>query len=59
MLEPHIIILLDGGGAKLGAVEWLRGACEKFNLIESSTSIRRIDLMNMTEFVQWVNKVFK
>lgn len=59
MLEPHIIILLDGGGAKHGAIEWLRDSCEKFNLKESSIPKRRIDLMNMTEFVQWVNSVFK
>lgn len=59
MVEPHIIILLDGGGAKLGAIEWLRNSCEKFNLSELSISKRRIDLMNMTEFVQWVNTIFK
>lgn len=59
MLEPHIIILLDGGGAKPGAIEWLRDSCDKFNLRELTTSKRRIDLMNMTEFVQWVNSVFK
>lgn len=59
MVEPHIIILLDGGGAKPGAIEWLRDACEKFNLKEATTSKRKIDLMSMTEFVQWVNSVFK
>ena len=59
MTEPHIIILLDGGGAKPGAVDWLREACDQFNRRESPTLRRRIDLMNMTEFVQWVNSVFK
>ncbi|WP_347252586.1 PD-(D/E)XK nuclease superfamily protein [Legionella sp.] len=59
MLELHVIILLDGGGAKQGAIEWLRESCEKFNLRESTTSKRRIDLMNMTEFVQWANTIFK
>lgn len=59
MLEPHIIILLDGGGAKPGAIDWLKDACDAFNLRESLTAKRRIDLMNMTEFVQWVNSVFK
>lgn len=59
MQEPHIIILLDGGGAKPGAVEWLRNSCLSYNLQESTSSKRRIDLMNMTEFVQWVNTTFK
>lgn len=59
MLESHVIILLDGGGAKQGAIEWLRDFCEIFNLRESNNSKRKIDLMNMTEFVQWVNHVFK
>lgn len=59
MSEPQIIILLDGGGAKPGAIEWLKGSCETFNLRELNVSKRRIDLMNMTEFVQWVNSVFK
>lgn len=59
MLEPQVIILLDGGGAKEGAIVWLREACEKFNLNEVGRSKRRIDLLNMTEFVQWVNNTFK
>lgn len=59
MTEPQVIILLDGGGAKPGAVEWLRDSCENFNQRELKTSKRSIDLMNMTEFVQWVNSVFK
>ncbi|WP_447531273.1 PD-(D/E)XK nuclease superfamily protein [Legionella pneumophila] len=59
MVEPHIIILLDGGGAKPGAIEWLRDAWEKFKLKEATTTKRKIDLMSMTEFVQWVNSVFK
>lgn len=57
MVEPHIIILLDGGGSKTRAIGWLRDACEKFNLTNASK--RRIDLMDMTDFVRWANTVFK
>ena len=53
MQEPHIIILLDGGGAKQGAINWLEQACLDFN---KNNSIRTIDLMNSTKFIQWVNK---
>jgi len=57
--QNPLLGLLDGGGAKPGAVEWLRGECEKFNTGELSTTRRRLDLMNMTEFVQWVNSTFR
>lgn len=57
MTEPHVIILLDGGGAKKGAVDWLTQACLKFN--EDLSHERRIDLMNSTQFLQWVNSAFK
>ncbi|MDA0911381.1 MAG: 4-diphosphocytidyl-2C-methyl-D-erythritol kinase [Proteobacteria bacterium] len=59
MLEPHVIILLDGGGAKQGAVDWLTNACDEFNQKEALKSMRRIDLMNTTGFLQWVNRAFK
>lgn len=59
MVEPHVVILLDGGGAKPGAINWLSNACEEFNLKEKHKSGRRIDLMNATEFLQWVNSAFK
>lgn len=59
MPEPHVIILLDGGGAKQGAVDWLTNACKNFNQKEVKLSKRRIDLLNTTGFLQWVNKAFK
>lgn len=59
MNEPQIIILLDGGGAKPGAINWLRCACESFNLQQKEGLKRRIDLMNSTEFLQWVNRTLK
>jgi hypothetical protein len=59
MNEPQIIILLDGGGAKPGAIDWLKDACQNFNQQEKGRSDRRIELMNSTEFLQWVNKTLK
>ena len=57
MTEPHVIILLDGGGAKKGAIEWLANACKNFN--SDPTHNRVIDLMTSTQFLQWVNSKFK
>lgn len=57
--EPLVIILLDGGGAKKGAVTWLKGACAQFNLEQKLTTKRRLEIMNMMDFMRWVNLVFK
>lgn len=59
MTEPHIIILLDGGGAKQGAVDWFKGSCQKFNEDHKKNSGRRIELMSTVEFIKWVNKTFR
>ena len=59
MTEPHIIVLLDGGCAKQGAIDWLKGACHKFNEDPQKNSGRRVDLMSTVEFIQWVNKTFR
>lgn len=59
MTEPHIIVLLDGGGAKQGAVDWFKGACQKFNTDHQKNSGRRVELMSTVEFLQWVNKTFR
>lgn len=59
MHEPHIIILLDGGGAKQGAIDWLRQACHKFNDYEGKMLGRKIELFNTTEFMQWANRTFR
>lgn len=59
MTEPHIIVLLDGGGAKQGAIDWFKGTCLKFNQDSQNNSGRRVDLMSTVEFIQWVNKTFR
>ena len=57
--EPLVIILLDGGGAKKGAVNWIKGMCAKFNVEQSKTTQRRLEIMSMMDFMRWVNWVFK
>lgn len=57
--ERHIIILLDGGGAKEGAISWLAKACSEFNNEQKVEGQRTIELMNLGEFILWVNNTFK
>lgn len=59
MTEPHIIILHDGGGAKKGAVNWLRDACHRFTEGQARTTGRIIELMDIVSFTVWANKVFR
>lgn len=53
MSEEHVIILVDGGGAKPNAVAWLRRVAEKEPY--HSGSKKKIRVMGMTEFVAWAN----
>lgn len=59
MTEPQIIVLLDGGGAKQGAIDWFKRSCENFNHNSEKNSGRRVELMSTVEFLQWVNNTFR
>lgn len=58
MPENQIIIVVDGGGAKAGAVEWLRRACSE-RLYLSPEHPKTITTMNLVEFITWANQVFR
>ena len=58
MPENHIIIVVDGGGAKAGAVAWLRQACAK-RLFLAEDSPKTITAMNLVEFITWANRLFR
>ena len=59
MPEDHVIIVLDGGGAKPGSVEWLRHACANKLYMSPSAQHKRIDVMSLSEFLIWANKTFR
>ena len=48
--EETVIILLDGGGYKKQARDWLKQKCDTCNTKE-------IKLFDMKEFVKWANKI--
>ncbi len=55
MPEPTVVIIVDGGGAKAHAVNWLRAAAEnRLYVANPSKSIRVLD---STGFVRWANDV--
>jgi hypothetical protein len=58
MPENQIIIVVDGGGAKAGAIAWLRRACAE-RLYLDPTSPKAITTMNLVEFMAWANRFFR
>ena len=58
MPENQIIIVADGGGAKAGAIEWLRRACGE-RLYLAADSPKTITMLNLVEFMAWANRVFR
>lgn len=58
MPEKHVIIVVDGGGAKAGAVDWLRRACDE-RLFLSADNMKTITMMNLVEFIAWANRIFR
>ncbi len=53
--EEQIIIVLDGNGAKEGAVNWLKEACYK-RLLDTK---KEIQVMSLVDFMGWANTTFR
>lgn len=53
MTEATVLIIVDGGGAKPHAVEWLRNAAE--SRLYMSDSSRTIKVMDSAGFIRWAN----
>ena len=59
MPENNIIIIIDGQGAKPGAIDWLRrAACLKLYSSEKNRN-KNILVMSLAEFIIWVNQTFR
>ncbi|HPZ09006.1 MAG TPA: 4-diphosphocytidyl-2C-methyl-D-erythritol kinase [Candidatus Eremiobacteraeota bacterium] len=57
MPEGDIIIIIDGGGAKSGAVKWLKKAVEEKRY--TSDKSKNIKVFTLVEFVKWANSTFR
>lgn len=56
--EDWVIILIDGGGFRAGALEWLREAAKNRRYIPEDRPEKRVDVMGMAEFLTWANHTF-
>jgi hypothetical protein len=56
MPEESVMILIDGGGWKAGAIQWLKDAVDKRKYTANSN--KKIYVFNLTEFFTWANKTF-
>lgn len=59
MPEPTIIIIVDGGGAKPGAVEWLKSAANSSRYWKDDKPQKEILVMDLTSFISWANNTFR
>lgn len=56
MPEPQIMIIVDGGGAKAGAINWLKESAisRKYNAANKS-----IQVLTLSEFVAWAHRTLR
>ena len=58
MPESSIMILIDGGGWKPGAIQWLRDAVKLKKYAHLFNQNKEILVFNLTEFFTWANNKF-
>ncbi len=56
MPELEIFLIIDGGGAKAGALTWLRTACKNKLYTNEITRQKTITVFSLAEFLVWANK---
>ena len=59
MPETDILIIVDGGGAKEGAVRWLKNAAQHRLYTNDANRGKKIEVFNLSEFLQWANLKFR
>lgn len=59
MPESNIIIIIDGQGAKPGAVSWLVNAAKNKLYINDVNQNKNIQVFSISEFVRWANQTFR
>lgn len=58
MPEKSIMILIDGGGWKAGALKWLKDAVKQKKYTTEENNDKKIYVFSLTEFFTWANKTF-
>lgn len=58
MPEKSVMILIDGGGWKEGAIRWLKDAVKQEKYTKNENESKVILVFNLSEFFAWANKTF-
>ncbi len=58
MPESTIIIIVDGGGYKTGALQWLKEVSEDNTYVKNSEH-KDIKVFSLAEFMVWANRTFR
>lgn len=59
MPERQIMIIVDGGGAKAGAVNWLKQTTKSRRYQSDSVKPKTIHVVTLSEFVAWAHKTLR
>jgi hypothetical protein len=58
MPERDVLILIDGGGWKPGAIKWLKDAVAQKKYANDSAKDKKILVFSLAEFFTWANNIF-
>jgi hypothetical protein len=59
MPEKELVIIVDGNGARSGAVSWLKDAARYKKYTTGVNQDKEIRVFSLTEFIQWANNTFR
>ena len=59
MPEDHIIVIIDGGGFRPAAVDWLKRAFEDKPYATELNRHKVLEVMDLSQFLRWANKTFR
>lgn len=59
MPEKNILIIIDGGGAKEGSVNWLKNAAKNKLYTNEHNKEKNVLVLSLAEFLIWANKTFR
>ena len=59
MPEKEIVIIVDGGGAKVGAITWLQETVKSKKYTSDYNNDKIIHVFSLAEFIKWANIRFR
>jgi len=59
MPEKEIVIIVDGGGAKVGAITWLQETVKSKKYTSDYNNDKTIHVFSLAEFIKWANIRFR